>query len=233
MYKNKYVIIGIHYILQSFLEGAHKPILMKYIEFIVTYFTIYTWKKSSSFIVEELHRHSPGYDCWTSCWGWTCYPSVASPSRDKWPPCPPTTPFLFRHHHHFLLCVILPTFLRLDSNRFLACTHIPRVGLHREEGRRRCPAGDACSACTSTRRIAAAFPTRRLGACLADTGTCFSVHVKCTKSGRVARKGYLMGVTGRARRFSPWRPFLSSVDSRQRRGHRHSLKPPQPSTVLA
>lgn len=26
-------------------------------------------KKLFSFIVEELNRHSPGYDCWTSCWG--------------------------------------------------------------------------------------------------------------------------------------------------------------------
>lgn len=90
MYKNKYVIIGIYYKLESFLEGTHKPILIKYIEFIVRYFTIYIWKKSFSLIVEELNRHSPGYDCWTSCWGWTCYPSVASPLRDKWLQCPQT-----------------------------------------------------------------------------------------------------------------------------------------------
>lgn len=40
-------------------------------------------KESFSFIVEELNRHSPGYDCWTSFWGWASrYPSVASPPRD-------------------------------------------------------------------------------------------------------------------------------------------------------
>lgn len=45
------------------------------------YFTLYIWKQSYSLSVEELNRHSPGYDCWTSCQEWTCYPAAASHVR--------------------------------------------------------------------------------------------------------------------------------------------------------
>ena len=75
-------------------------------------------KKLFSFIVEELNRHSPGYDCWTRCWGWTSrYPSVASPPRDiwsqgpqHWGPCC-IHPILVLALHSFFFGVI-PTLFR-------------------------------------------------------------------------------------------------------------------------
>lgn len=110
---------------------------MKYIEFIVTYFTIYIRKKKSySLLVEELNRHSPGYDCWTSCWGMTRYPSAASLQE---------TSNLNVPNHWILLCtsqsfsgippfcLILLTLLRRTN----CCFHdrICKVSLHKERSK--------------------------------------------------------------------------------------------------
>lgn len=101
------------------------------------YFTIYIyiWKQSYSLSVEELNRHSPGYDCWTSCQEWTCYPTAASHVRPvisvlpiSWDP-DLYTPFLRWHDMYYFMPVV-------SHGLPLTCTVPRQANLRRKQSRK-------------------------------------------------------------------------------------------------